>query len=249
MKDLLKSYYRPEKLLTTNNAKTVKGEKLGYTTYILYLAPHRQNSQGKNICPMASAGCIAACLYSSGHGSMSGVQKGRMNKTEFFLSDREDFLKALYIEIAQIELKHKLEETKFAIRLNGTSDLSWETFHVKDNKNIFDLFPTVQFYDYTKNHNRFKKALPANYSLLFSRSETNEKTALELLSKGINVAIVFDTPPSEYKGYRVINGDETDLRFKDEKGVIIGLKYKRLTSKGVDNQKVFETGFGVRVAA
>lgn len=248
MKDLLKGYYKPTSLLTTNNAKTIKGEKLGYTTYVLYLAPHRQNSQAKNICPMASAGCIAACLYSSGHGSMSGVQKGRINKTEYFLTDREAFLKALYVEIAQAELKHKLEETKFAIRLNGTSDISWETFKVKDNKNIFELFPNVQFYDYTKNYLRFKKPLPANYSLLFSRSESNEEIAIGLLNQGVNVAIVFDTLPSEYKGFKVINGDETDLRFKDEKGVVIGLKYKKLTGKGVDNQKVFETGFGVRAA-
>ncbi len=248
MKQLLRNYYLPEKILTTNNAKTIKGLSLGYTTYILYLAPHRQNSQNKNICPMASAGCIAACLFASGHGSMSGVQKGRINKTEFFLTDREAFLKALYIEIAQIQLKHELEGNKFAIRLNGTSDISWETFKIKDNKNIFELFPNVNFYDYTKNYLRFKKPLPANYSLLFSRSETNEEIAIDLLKQGVNVAIVFDKLPNEYKGFKVINGDETDLRFKDEKGVVVGLKYKKLTGRGVDNNKVFETGFGVRAA-
>lgn len=248
MKDLLNGYYKPDSLLTTRNSKTIKGEKLGYTTYILYLAPHKQNSKGKNMCPMASAGCVAACLYSAGRGSMSNVQKGRTNKTEFFLADKEAFMKALYIEVAQLELKHTLEETKFAVRLNGTSDIIWEAIKIKDNKNIFELFPNVQFYDYTKIHSRFKNALPANYSLLFSRSETNEEKALELLAQGVNVAIVFDNPPSTYKGYKVINGDETDLRFKDEKGVVIGLVYKKLTGKGVDNNKVFETGFGVKVA-
>ena len=243
------NYYKPTSLLTTNNAKTIKGEKLGYTTYILYMSPFRQNSQKKNICPMATPGCAAACLYTSGHGSMDNVKKGRTNKTEFFLSDRNKFLMSIYSEIAQLEVKYKIEGGKFAVRLNGTSDISWEKFKIKDNKNIFELFPKVQFYDYTKNHLRFQNKLPKNYRLVFSRSETNEPIALALLDKGINVAMVFDETPKKYKGYKVINGDENDLRFLDGKGVIIGLKYKKITGKGADNQKAFESGFAIKLAA
>lgn len=243
------NYYKPTSLLTTNNAKTIKGEKMGYTTYILYMSPFKQNSQNKNVCPMATSGCASACLYTSGHGSMDNVKKGRTNKTEFFLSDRNKFLNTIYSEIAQLEVKYKIEGGKFAIRLNGTSDISWEKFKIKDNKNIFELFPKVQFYDYTKNFLRFKSPLPKNYRLVFSRSETNEPIAIELLKRKVNVAMVFDELPKKYKGYKVINGDENDLRFLDGKGVIIGLKYKKITGKGADNHEAFKTGFAIKLAA
>jgi hypothetical protein len=243
------NFYVPSNgLLTTNNVKTIKGEKLGWSTYILYLSPYKQNSQGKNICPMATIGCSSACLFGSGKGSIDKVAKGRTNKTEFFLSNRELFLKLIYSEIAQIEVKHKIEGGNFTIRLNGTSDISWEKFKVIEGKNIFELFPEVQFYDYTKNYLRFKdiKSLPKNYYLMFSRSETNENIAMDLLKKKINVAMVFDEIPKTYKGYKVVNGDENDLRFLDKKGVIVGLKYKNISTKGFDNDKAFRDGFAIR---
>jgi hypothetical protein len=235
-------------LLTTNNVKTIKGEKLGWSTYILYLSPYKQNSQEKNICPMASVGCSSACLFGSGKGSIDKVAKGRTNKTEFFLSNRELFLQTIYSEIAQIEVKHKIEGGNFTIRLNGTSDISWEKFKIKDGKNIFQLFPEVQFYDYTKNYLRFKdvKSLPKNYYLMFSRSEDNDAMAMYLLKKKINVAMVFDEIPDTFRGYKVVNGDENDLRFLDDKGVIIGLRYKKVTTKGFDNDKAFRDGFAIR---
>lgn len=196
---------------------------------------------------MASIGCASACLYGSGHGSMSNVQKGRTNKTEMFLNDRKTFLKMLYVEIAMLELKHKLEGTKFAIRLNTTSDISWENFKLEETgKNIFDSFENVIFYDYTKNYLRFKKELPKNYRLIFSRSETNEAIAMELIKKGINVAIVFDKIPSKYKGYKVIDGDISDTRFLEPHGIIIGLKYKKLTGKNADNSIAFDSGFAIK---
>jgi hypothetical protein len=243
------AYYIPTTLLTTRNKKLLKGESFGYKTYGLSLSPYNQNSQGKNICPMASLGCASACLFNAGHGSMSNVIKGRTNKTEFFLANRSGFLNMLYIEIAQLELKHKLEGTKFAVRLNVTSDISYETFKIKDNKNIFELFPDVIFYDYSKNYLRFKKELPKNYHLTFSRSETNHKIAMELLAKGVNIAMVFDKTPNNFEGYKVIDGDISDTRFLDDKQVIVGLKYKKNTGKNADNKKAFETGFALKVAA
>lgn len=242
-------YYIPKTLLTTKNKKLLKGENFGYTTYGLSLAPFTQNSQGKNVCPMASTGCAAACLFTSGHGSMSTVKKERINKTEFFLADHEKFLNKLYVEIATIEFKHKMTNTNFVIRLNVTSDISWEKFKIKDGKNIFELFPNVQFYDYTKNHLRFKNELPANYHLTFSRSETNHDMAMALLAKGVNVSIVFDKVPANFEGYNVIDGDKNDLRFLDDKKVIVGLKYKKMTGKGADNKVAFESGFAIRMAA
>jgi hypothetical protein len=244
------NHYIPSTLLTTNNSKTIKGEKFGWKTYILYMSPHKQNSTGKSICPMATAGCAAACLYTAGHGSMSTVKRGRMNKTEFFLADRKAFLRKLYIEVSQLELLHRLEETKFAVRLNGTSDISWEKFLMEETGlNIFESFPTVQFYDYTKNHLRFTRPFPKNYRVIFSRSETNNDMAFALLEKGVNVAIVFDRIPEKFNGYDVINGDESDLRFLDGKSVIVGLKYKNITGGGADNKAAFTSGFAIRLAA
>lgn len=130
-------------------------------------------------------------------------------------------------------------------RLNGTSDIRWEKIKVRDGKNLFELYPDVQFYDYTKNPKRFDGSMPKNYHLTFSRSETNHATAIELLRGGNNVAMVFDKVPETYEGFKVVSGDETDLRFLDEKGVIVGLKYKNQTGKGVDNTIAFKTGFAI----
>jgi hypothetical protein len=125
--------------------------------------------------------------------------------------------------------------------------LPYEKYKVFGGKNIFEIFPDVQFYDYTKNYLRFDKVLPSNYHLTFSRSETNGDKAMELLSRGVNVAIVFDKLPETYGGFKVINADETDLRFLDEKGgVICGLKYKKMTGKGANNALAFESGFAIR---
>ena len=235
------NYTKSKSLLSTNNSKTIKGEKLGYMTYILYLAPHTQNSKGINLCSHASKGCAKACLFGSGAARFDSVQLGKTNKTEWFLDNRVEFLEKLDKEIIAIKKKaiHKDTENVLipTIRLNGTSDIAWEKFKIRDNKNIFDLHSDIQFYDYTKNYIRFEKQLPTNYHLTFSMSEDNKDKSLELLSKGHNVAMVFGIKnendlPSEYLGYKVINGDKDDLRFLDDKNVIVGLKYKLLTGKG-----------------
>jgi len=240
------SYYVPQKLLSANgDSKTKKGLKKGWTTYIMYMSPFTDNSLGVNICSHATAGCAAACLNGSGRGGFTNsVQTGRRNKTEFYLQNRVGFLEKIYKELTLISKKHAGENV--AIRLNGTSDIRWEKFKVRDNKNLMELFPNLQFYDYTKNHLRFDIKLPANYSLVYSRSETNHQKSIELLKRGFNVAMVFDVPPAEFEGFEVADGDETDLRFLDNKGVIVGLKYKKLTGKGADNNEAFESGFAIR---
>jgi hypothetical protein len=232
-------------LLTTNNHKTIKGESLGYITYIMYLSPFTDNSQKINLCPHASKGCSSACLFNSGFGGMyERVREGRRNRTEWFLSDRKSFMLKIESEIAAAVKKHE-GKAIVTIRLNGTSDIRFEKIKVRDGKNIFELFKDVQFYDYTKNPKRFDIELPSNYHLTFSRSEDNGKTALKILAKGFNVAMVFNKVPSTYMGYDVIIGDETDLRFLDAKGVIVGLKFKNNTGKGgeVANSYARESGF------
>jgi hypothetical protein len=230
------SYYVPKNLLSKNNAKTIKGQKKGVLTYILYLAPHTQNSKGINLCSHATNGCAKACLFGSGAARFTHVQAGKINKTEFYLADRKAFMLQLKFEIERIVRLHSAK-WDIAIRLNGTSDIPFEKFKIMDNKNIFELFPQVQFYDYTKNHLRFDKVLPSNYHLTFSRSENNHKKSLELLKRGYNVAVVFglnknQSLPKTYMGFEVINGDENDLRYKDKQNVVVGLHYKNLTGAG-----------------
>jgi hypothetical protein len=258
------NYKAPKNLLSTKNSKTIKGEKLGYTTYIMYLAPHKQNSKGVNLCSHASVGCAKACLFNSGAARFNRVQVGKINKTEYFLADKKGFMAQLVNELTKIEKLHKAvvgdEQTgrtgkvvrykKFAVRLNGTSDIPFENIKV-NGKNVFELFPNVQFYDYTKNHKRFEnKIIAPNYHLTFSRSETNDKISLDILNRGYNVAYVFGVKkeqdlPSEYNGFKVVNGDESDLRFLDDKNVVVGLKYKNVTGEGgkVSNDNSKESGF------
>jgi len=250
------NYKKPANLLSTVNAKTVKGEKLGYTTYIMYLAPHTQNSKKINLCSHASKGCAKACLFGSGAARFENVQDGKRNKTEYYLADRKGFMAQLVKEIAKAEKLHAAVEGEkqykkngvdvlryknFAIRLNGTSDIPFEKIKLENGLNIFETFPNVTFYDYTKNPKRFNKEQPKNYHLTFSRSEDNDKDVDNVLLNGGNVAIVFGVKnvedlPKTYKGYKVINGDETDLRFLDEKNIVIGLKYKLVTGKGTKGQ-------------
>lgn len=225
--------YRKTTLLSKNNHKTIKGEKLGYMTYILYMSPYTDNSIGINLCPHASKGCSSSCLFKSGFGGMyERVQEGRRNKTEWYLANRGEFMQQLVKEITSIVKKYKGTDKIVTFRLNGTTDIRWEKIKVTRDKNIFELFPDVQFYDYTKNPVRFDTELPKNYHLTFSRSETNEAIAIKLLERYINVAWVFSTLPQTFNGFNVIKGDETDLRFKDPKGVIVGLTHKKSTGKG-----------------
>ena len=217
--------YKSKKLLNLDeNPKTIKGQKLKIKTAILYLAP--ANESGFNMCPMASAGCKSACLFTAGRGQMSNVRQGRINKTIWFMKDRASFLKQLIFEIKRHEKKCKREGFKPAVRLNGTSDISWERFK------IFEMFPGVQFYAYTKIYKRALKwargEYPKNYHITYSLNEDNKKLAFDILEKGGNISAVFRTKklPKKFKGFKVINADKSDVRFKDPKNVIAGLYAK-----------------------
>ena len=227
-------YKQPKAIFGTQNAKTSKGEELGYKTYISYLSPEKQNVKGKNLCPNASKGCAAACLNTAGRGAFSNVQKARINKTEFFLRDREAYLELMFKELTKAYKKYG--ET-LVVRLNGTSDIPWENIKVKEDKNIMELFPNVQFYDYSKTFKRILSfangELPKNYHLTYSVDEraVTKINAITALSMGVNVAMVFSVKneselPNEYMGYPVVNGDLHDLTFLWDKGSILGLKAK-----------------------
>ena len=221
------NYKIPKNLLSkgSTNAKTSKNPE---TTYILYLAPYTQNSKKINICPKASAGCAAACLFSAGRGAFSNVIASRVNKTEYYLHDKEKFILQLAGELVKINKKAATETNQTLIRLNGTSDLDF-VYLLKKYAN-FDIsnYRNLHFYDYTKILGKVKKYIDhKNYTLTFSRAEDNELEALQALEIGANVAAVFSGDlPKTYKGYTVVDGDKTDQEMIAFKGVILGLKAK-----------------------
>ena len=211
------------KLLTLGNTKTVKGEAMGYQTYIMHLAP--STLSGYQTCPMASEGCASACLNTAGRGRFTAIQEARIRKTRWFFEDRESFMAQLVKDIHAAIRKAGREGFVPVFRLNGTSDIRWETVVVNGFANIMVMFPQVQFYDYTKLPNR--RNVPSNYHLTFSRSESNE----HLIPQGMNVAVVFDSLPDVWMGRKVIDGTETDLRFLDEQNVVVGLLAKGKAKK------------------
>jgi len=230
------------KLLNNGNAKTRKGEKLGWITYGLHLAPY--NLSGFNVCSHASDGCATACLNTAGRGAMSNVQQARIAKTKKFFADKNAFTWQLAKEIGNaVKLANK-KGMKACFRLNLTSDLPWENIKVESNGkklSLMEMFPDVQFYDYTKNFHRAvafcNGKLPSNYHITFSRSECNDHLVDIIKDLGGNVATVFrGSLPKTYKSTEVVDGDETDLRFLDGANKIVGLVEKGLAKKD-------ETGF------
>lgn len=221
------------KLLTTANAKIRKGEKIGFKTFGIHLAP--ASLSGFNVCKDASAGCAASCLNTAGMGAFSNVQLARIEKTRLFFKNKVAFLAQLIKEIAAAIKSAEKQGLTAVFRLNLTSDLPWEKIKLND-KTVFQLFPQVTFYDYTKSPERMTAFLagemPKNYHLTFSKSETNGAIAESILKSGGNVAMVFrKSLPSKWLGAEVINGDETDLRFLDGAGKIIGLVEKGKAKK------------------
>ena len=223
------------KLLSTANPKIQKGTKLGYLSFILHLAP--ADLSGRETCPKRTAGCTAACLNTAGRGGMfkrgettNAIQRARIRKTEYFFNDRAGFMADLANDIRKgIRFAERKGLTP-VFRLNGTSDLSWEKYTVAEGSNIFEMFPTVQFYDYTKVLGR-KVAQYPNYHLTFSKADGNDADVARAIEQGYNIAAVFDEVPATYMGLPVINADETDLRFLDPKGSIAGLKAKGRAKK------------------
>jgi hypothetical protein len=215
-------------LSVSSDAKTVKGEAVGFLTGILYLAPATTTKW--NTCSMAKvAECDKACLYSAGRGAFSSVQQARVNKTIWFFEERDSFMLQLAEDISKLIRKAYKQGLQPLVRLNGTSDIRWEAIEVANTgKNIFEMFPDVQFYDYTKDVNR--KDLPANYDLTFSYSgvEGFQPFVQKALLNNMRMAVVFRKEkdiPQSFMGIPVVSGDNSDVRHLDDK-VIVGLYAK-----------------------
>lgn len=210
-------------LLSVNqDAKTKKGLGSGFLTGILYLAPSEES--GFQVCANASEGCKASCLYTAGRGAFSNVQRARINRTLKFFNDRENFLGDLIMDIEVLKIQAKRLGLTPCVRLNGTSDIDWQNIKL-DGKSLIEIFPDIQFYDYTKFKTRSSRF--QNYHLTYSRKETDTLQDIKtIMDNGTNVAIVFKTMPQEWEGFKVISGEENDIRFNDPQGVIIGLRAK-----------------------
>jgi hypothetical protein len=226
------------KLLSTANPKIQKGTKQGYLSFILHLAP--ADLSGRETCPKRTAGCTAACLNTAGRGGMfrkgentNMIQKARIRKTQYFFEARDYFMQDLYEDIQKAIRFAERKGLTPVFRLNGTSDLSWEKYTIHD-KNLFELFPQVQFYDYTKVLGR-KVAQYKNYHLTFSKADGNDSDVAEALMQGMSVVAVYDEIPAG-----VPSADETDLRFLDPKGTMLGLKAKGRAKKDY-------SGFVIRI--
>jgi len=232
------------KLLSTGNPKVLKGMKQGFNTYILHLAP--ANLSGYETCAKRTAGCTDACLNLAGRGGMfkkgettNVIQQARIRKTKMFFENRIEFMLSLVKDI-ELAIKQSTKKQLIpVIRLNGTSDLAWEKYEVVRNgqlfRNIFDAFPEITFYDYTKILGRKIKNI-SNYSLTFSAADGNDADVAKAIVQGYNIATVFgikktEPMPESYMGLPVFNGDDSDLRFLDPKGVVVGLYAKGKAKK------------------
>ena len=266
--------------VATSNTKTAKPARFKrrrILSALLHLSP--ANRSGYETCGSRTKGCSAACLDTAGHGGIgaqfddrgvmlksNGVQDARIRRTRLFFEMRPEFMAKLVRDIEAVVRKAKEQNAAPAFRPNATSDIDYTATPCTRNgrtfASIFDAFPTVNFYDYTKDAKRFARflrgELPRNYHLTFSRAETmaNQIAAMQFLEAGGNVAAVFSTKPGEalpdmWNGHLVIDGDAHDFRFIDPragvtipeytKGYIIGLR-----SKGKAKRDL--SGFVIQVA-
>ena len=226
----------PDKLLGIDtNAKTIKGEKYGIKTAILYLMPAM--GSGVQMCAMAStAGCEKPCLFIAGRGAMNSVMLSRLRKTLYFNQYRDQFMLQLQNELIRERAKAKRRGYKLIVRLNGTSDIRWENVNIGyAYANIMQALPDIQFYDYTKLANR--KHIPANYDLTFSYSgvEAYQPFVAKAVANGERIAVVFRNRAivnamlangDTFLGLPVVDGDDTDIRHLDPKGAIVALYAK-----------------------
>lgn len=214
------------------NAKTVKGQQFGYMTGVLYLSPYTKS--GHNVCALAAkAECWKGCLDEAGRGKFSNVQDARLRKTNLFFDDRAAFMHELVMDVLRLERMAERAGMIPVCRLNGTSDIKWEnvdfTFEGVHYANIFEMFPFMQFYDYTKTPRNVSHI--HNYDLTFSYSGTEAFRPYVRAAKDANmrIAVVFrrrnEIPPT-FLGMECLDGDASDLRFLDPQGVVVALYAK-----------------------
>jgi hypothetical protein len=219
--------------MTTKHKKNYKYNELNYS---LYLSPG--NTSGYEVCPGSTVECRTLCLHESGVNRINTqnvINKSRIAKTKLFFENREFLTRWMIAEILSAKTKAKILGYSFSVRLNNTSDINPIQFYIHDGgvtKNILEIFPDVMFYDYSKVKSRIRLTkIYKNYDLTFSFNGYNMYDCRVMLENGIRVAMVFKKVPETFEGYKVIDGDINDLRYRDKEPVIVGLKYKNVRNK------------------
>lgn len=219
------------KLLSSKQHKAMKAGKLGYLQGIQQLQPlYRLPILGqKNTCPAAGA-CGRACLQFAGcnNGILNKhAPNARIARTMLWSASPEVATEQIIKELTNLYNKAERESLLCCARLNGLSDVLFP-------RSIYDAFNgKIQFLDYTKVAERLFQDVPDNLFLTYSY---NEKTPVGLVERiynetRFNVSMVFagelpETWTVDGITYPVCDGDETDLRFLDPAGHIVGLRYK-----------------------
>ena len=210
----------------------------GTMTYCVYLAP--ADMSGYNVCPNSKY-CREFCLNGSGQNKCDELARGvegskinqsRIKKTRMFHEHKADFMHLLIHEIKKYKKQAESKGMGFSVRLNGTSDLSPLAYRDPETgKNILELFPDVQFYDYTKVPTRIKlmQQYP-NYDLTLSYNGYNWDECEQFLNEGGKVAVVFfdEKLPKSYHGFPIVDGNAYDMRYLDPAKHIIGLHYHKV---------------------
>jgi hypothetical protein len=221
---------RNARILTPPSGNT-KLSKSEVPTWGLTLAP--AGASGYQLCPWRSPECEAACLgITSGRSRFSNVQQARITKTRQLMESPYAFMRQLLDELQRLYSFSGRRD--WALRLNVLSDIPWENL-------CPDLLTfTDNNYDYTKSFDRAMKSLrwDHKYRLVLSHSGHNWDQCACYMDHGGTVAAVFGPMrgrfydpknydlPETYKGYEVIDGDHSDARWLDPKGVIVGLRAK-----------------------
>ncbi|CAB4195864.1 hypothetical protein UFOVP1287_36 [uncultured Caudovirales phage] len=220
---------RVRRVLTLAAAKTDKGEKYGIGTAILYMTPARVRSDSADFCPWSSRGCRQGCLVEAGRGRFSAVRAARLARRRWFLWDAEGFLAQLVRELAAHVRRCERRGLRPALRLNGTSDIDWQTIAFQG-VGLLDWIrehhPGVQLYEYTKDPRRAVAA-----GVVFSRHENNDAATRRALARGQTVAVVFaarrgEPLPATWAGRPVVDGDQHDATFLHPAGTVLGLRAK-----------------------
>jgi hypothetical protein len=226
------------KYLTAANPKTAKGLAYGYITAILHLAP--ANYSGYQVCHRF-AQCATTCLYHQGRGRFKSTQNARIRKTKELIEDQNAFFMGLHSDIRSLQYKLRgPDHPKLCVRLNGTSDIPWEDIKVEpyEGRTIFDEFPNVEFYDYTKYKWGTRTAwndMPLNYHLTYSYDGTDKDVAnaKEVLKNGWNVNVIhtkmsydinlkrIDRGQEHAWGYPMFDNELNDLRFLDVRPMVL----------------------------
>ena len=234
--------------MVNNSTKHEKAYKYNEMVYTIYLAP--ANMSGYEVCAGRTEECTAVCLNESGRNKMKSdknlINQARIKKTRLYFEEHDFFCNWVVDDIKRSKIRAEKNGYRFSVRINNTSDISPETIYINVNgekKNVLQLFPDVQFYDYTKISSRIQlmNKYP-NYDVTYSYNGYNMDKCIQMLKNNVRVAMVFDKVPKEYNNIKVIDGDLSDLRYREPKNIIVGLKFKKVRNKlDVNNKFVIRT--------